>query len=256
MRLTFLGTGASGGVPLYGCDCPACERARLDPTFLRRPCSATVESDGVRILIDAGLTDLHERFAPGTLSAILLTHYHTDHVQGLFHLRWGMGNDIPVLSPSDPVGCADLYKHPGLLDFQPLRPFEPVRTGPFKLTPLPLIHSKLTFGYAIEHAAGARFAYLTDTLGLPPEVVEFLKAWGDFELALDCTHPPISKPSNHNDWSAALASIAAVEPQHTWLTHLSHEHDAWRLVCDSPLPPTITYAHDGASVHIRSPDNS
>ena len=90
MRINFLGTGAAGGVPLFGCTCVACERARLDPVFVRRPCSALIESGNTRILLDAGLTDLHERFNPGELDAIVLTHFHPDHVQGLFHLRWGV----------------------------------------------------------------------------------------------------------------------------------------------------------------------
>ena len=85
MRVTFLGTGAAGGVPLYGCDCPACARARRDPAHQRRPCSALLESGDDRILVDAGLTDLHQRFPAGSLSTILLTHFHTDHAGGLQH---------------------------------------------------------------------------------------------------------------------------------------------------------------------------
>ncbi len=83
----------------------------------RRPCSALIESGGTRVLIDAGLIDLHERFAPGSLSAIVLTHFHPDHVQGLFHLRWGKVHRFPCHAPPDSEGCADLYKIPGLLDF-------------------------------------------------------------------------------------------------------------------------------------------
>lgn len=252
MRLTFLGTGAAGGVPRYGCDCPACERARADSRYVRRPCSALLESGETRILIDAGLMDLHERFPPGTLTAIVLTHYHPDHVQGLFHLRWGVGDAIPVMGPPDSAGCADLHRNPGLLQFQPLRKFEPIDIGPFRLTPLPLIHSKPTFGYAIESVGGARLAYLTDTLSLPPRTKDFLKAWGGFDLVLDCTYPPTCEPTNHNDWLAALESVEATAPRQTWLTHVGHEHDAWRLAELTALPPAVTYAFDGVSVDIRS----
>lgn len=87
-----------------------------------------------------------------------------DHVQGLFHLRWGCGNSIPVYGPADEQGCDDLFKHPGILDFQPpLTPFVSVTLGGLRITPLPLNHSKITHGYLIQSADGA-LAYLTDTV--------------------------------------------------------------------------------------------
>lgn len=55
--------------------------------FRRRPSTTLVEAGATRILLDAGLTDLTERFPPGSLTAIVLTHFRPDHVQGLFHLR-------------------------------------------------------------------------------------------------------------------------------------------------------------------------
>lgn len=229
MRVTFLGTGAAGGVPLFGCCCMACERARLDPNFVRRPCSALIESGGTRILLDAGLMDLHERFAPADLDAIVLTHFHPDHVQGLFHLRWGVGKRLAVYAPPDSEGCADLYKHPGVLEFHLLKKFEPLSIGALTLTPVPLIHSKVTFGYAIESTAGARFAYLTDTLDLPPRTETFLTDWHPHGLAIDCSFPPQDQPRGHNDWTTAESIIDKVKPQQSWLTHISHTLDAWLL---------------------------
>lgn len=196
--------------------------------------------------MDAGRMDLHERFPPGSLTAIVLTHYHPDHVQGLLHLRWGVGEPIPVYGPPDSVGCADLYKNHGLLDFRSLSKFEPVIIGALKMTPLPLIHSKPTFGYAIEGAAGERFAYLTDTRSLPPRSETFLRAWGDFDLALDCTYPPTDDPDNHNNWTSALATVVAVQPQHTWLTHVGHRLDAWRIATSADAPKGVTIGYDGA----------
>ena len=228
MKVTFLGTGDAGGVPVYGCKCAACERARTDENYRRRPCSALIEAGDTRILIDAGLTDLAERFPPGSLTAIVLTHFHPDHVQGLFHLRWGIGEQIPVYAPPDAEGCADLYKNHGLLDFRRLAKFEPLKVGELTLMPLPLIHSKVTFGYAIEDANGQRFAYLTDTVGLPPRTASFLKDWRPVSVALDCAHPPASDtPRNHNDLNAALALAESLKPAKVWLTHISHELDAW-----------------------------
>ncbi len=92
MQLTFLGTGDAAGMPLYGCNCHVCELARLDISKCRRPASALLEIDGKRYLIDAGNMDIAEQFPSGSLDGIFLTHFHTDHVQGLFHLRWALAN--------------------------------------------------------------------------------------------------------------------------------------------------------------------
>lgn len=245
MRITFLGTGAAGGVPLFGCQCSACVLAHNSPDYGREPCSALIESGGIRILIDGGLMDLHKRFGPGELDAILLTHFHPDHVQGLFHLRWGKGPTIPVFIPPDPDGCADLFRHPGMLEFRPQVAFSAFQVGPLKITPLPLIHSKITFGYAIELADGPAFAYLTDTRGLPLETGDFLRAMKPDGLAIDCSFPPSDEPKGHNDWTMALDCIEAVSPVRTWLTHISHELDDWRLSTNPDLPADIRVARDG-----------
>lgn len=250
MRVTFLGTGAAGGVPLYGCRCLACERAHAEPRYTRLPCSVLVESGHDRVLIDAGRMDLHNLFPPGTLSAIVLTHYHPDHVQGLFHLRWGKGVPLPVFGPRDSEGCADLYKHPGLLQFQSLSKFSPFDIGTLSFTPLPLIHSKVTLGYAIESGCGARFAYLTDTVGLPPRTNSFLKDWKADGLAVDCTHPPRETARNHNDWGAALEVIRETAPARSWLTHISHELDAWQLKSRTPPPVNVEIACDGQVIEL------
>lgn len=249
MNVTFLGTGAAGGVPRYGCHCPACERARVDKSRQRLPCSASLQSGSTRILLDAGLMDLHERFEPGDLDAILLTHYHPDHVQGLFHLRWGVAETLPVWGPRDSEGCADLYKHPGMLGFGTLRKFKPIEIGSLLITPLPLIHSKVTLGFAIETADNARFAYLTDTVGLPPKTLRFLKAWQPHGMALDCSHAPqATPPRNHNDVNLALELIEAIRPKRAWLTHISHNVDLWQMTTGATLPDNVFWAADQLSV--------
>jgi len=250
MRMTFLGTGDARQVPVFGCDCAACRRANTQPEYRRDACCALLETDDYRLLLDAGRHDLADRFQPTDLQAICLTHYHMDHVSGLFRMRWGIGDRIPVHGPDDERGCDDLYKHPGLLDFQPaLTPGEPLTLGPFRLWPLPLNHSRRCLGYGIEWGQH-RLAYLTDTVGLPKETENFLLDWGEFTLVIDTTFPPQAEPPrNHNDLNLTLAIVDRLRPKATWLTHLGHEMDRWLI--DTPnttLPAGVEVARDGLTL--------
>ncbi|SEB06587.1 phosphoribosyl 1,2-cyclic phosphate phosphodiesterase [Thiothrix caldifontis] len=246
LRLQLLGTGNAAGLPVYGCHCTACERARADDRLRRRPCSALLSNGEQQVLLDAGLMDLAERFPLGSLSHILLTHYHPDHVQGLFPLRWGKNTRIPVISPDDAEGCADLYKHPGILDFsQRAYPFRRFRLGGVHVTPLPLNHSKLTLGYCLEQG-GKVFAYLTDTAGLQTEVQDFLHAAQPDYLVMDCSFPPATAtPRGHNDLNTLLALHESIQPKQTVLTHLDHTLDVWLLENPAALPESVRVGFDG-----------
>lgn len=246
MFLTLLGTGDARQVPVYNCACAACDSARLDPSRRRGPCCALIECGSQRWLIDSGLTDLSERFAPHSLSGILQTHYHADHAQGLLQLRWGQGLSIPVHGPDDPEGLADLYKHPGILDFsQPFAAFERRQWGPLAVTALPLNHSKPTFGYLLE-VEGRRIAYLTDTLGVPEDSCQVLLQSSLDLLVLDCSSAPQPQaPRNHNDLTRALEVIERLQPGEAVLTHIGHNFDAWLLDNPDALPAGVSLAYDG-----------
>ncbi|MBF6615788.1 phosphonate metabolism protein PhnP [Pollutimonas thiosulfatoxidans] len=252
MRLTLLGTGNAAQVPVYNCQCVACGRARHTPGFRRGPCSALLEGDGARWLIDAGLPDLAERYPPGSLDGILLTHYHADHAQGLLPLRWGIGMTLPVLGPPDEEGLADLYKHPGILDFsRKLVPFETLalsgrkQSAAMQLTPLPLLHSRLTYGYAIRQGSRG-MAYLTDTVGLPGPTASRLSEHPLDLLVLDCTHPPAADmPRNHNDLTRALDIVSMLRPGKAVLTHIGHKLDAFLMEHPGHLPPGVVIGRDG-----------
>lgn len=246
MRLTLLGTADARQVPVYGCQCPACKAAVADQGLQRLPCSALIECADQRWLIDSGLTDLTERFPPHSLSGILQTHYHADHAQGLLHLRWGQGLVIPVHGPVDPEGLADLYKHPGILDFsQPFSEFETRQFGALSVTALPLVHSRPTLGYLFRSEARS-IAYLTDTVGLPDATAEYLQRQPLDVLILDCSLPPQPQaPRNHNDLNLALEIIERLQPGQTVLTHIGHTLDAWLMDHRHVLPERVLIARDG-----------
>lgn len=246
-EVSILGSGDARQVPVWGCNCFACQRARKEAIWRRGPCSLEIKTKEGVTLIDAGKTDLIDRYAFAEINRIILTHFHMDHVQGLFHLRWSERPEkIPVFRPNDTRGSDDLYKHPGVLEFQPpFTPFVRQQLTDFYITPLPLCHSRPTLGYFIEHEARS-FAYLTDTVDLPKDTLQFLQQCNLELIILDCTHPPTQhKPRNHNDINLVLSIHAKLNPQKMVLTHISHQLDCWLMQHAHSLPNTIVIAQDG-----------
>ncbi|WP_414499467.1 phosphonate metabolism protein PhnP [Zymobacter sp. IVIA_12111.31 C1] len=224
-----------------------CHRAQLESRWRRHSCCAALYSPEGILLIDAGLPSLAPWLSMYTQRCILLTHYHMDHVQGLFPLRWGVGKPIPVYGPPDPAGCDDLFKHPGMLDFKPpLTAFQPLHLNRLRIPPVPLNHSRPTLGYLIE-TSECRIAYLTDTVGLPDETLQFLEQQGTLDrLIIDCTEPPAAvMPRNHNDLTSALHIHVRLRPQETYLTHIGHALDVYLQT--HVLPQGVQVARDGMS---------
>jgi len=243
MKFKLLGTGNAAGMPVYGCDCEYCNQAKNNKHLQRTPCSALLEIEGKRYLIDAGQMNLAERFPAGTLDGIFITHFHPDHVQGLFHLRWGINLKLPVYAPPDSQGCADLYKHNGILEFQPQHKFTEFNLGPLLVTPLPLIHSKPTFGYLFEFNQ-QKIAYLTDTKGLPDATLELLIQKQPDLMVIDCSFIPGSENRTHNNLDDVLHLEKNIRPIKIILTHISHDMDIWLKNHPDALPKNIIAGHD------------
>jgi len=244
LNIRFLGTGNAPGVPVHGCTCEICVKASFNIDFRREPCSALLEVGQHTILLDAGLPDLKYRFPNGALHSILLTHYHPDHVQGLFPLRWGVGEILSVYGPDDTEGLGDLHKNHGILDFKRLIPFDTFELAGMQVTPVPLVHSKITLGYCFDHASG-KLAYLTDTVGLPRKTKAFLQSWKPDLMVLDCSFPPMEQPPrNHNDVNLALNIFADIKPKKMLLTHIGHHLDNWLNEHADELPNGIEVVRD------------
>lgn len=170
-----------------------------------------------------------------------------DHVQGLFPLRWGVGATIPVYGPPDEQGCDDLFKHPGILDFShTVAPFVVFDLQGLQVTPLPLNHSKLTFGYLLE-TAHSRVAWLSDTAGLPDKTLKFLHNNQPQVIIIDCSHAPRAEPPrNHCDLNTVIALNEVIRCPRVILTHISHQFDLWMM--EHPLPVGFEAGYDGMEI--------
>lgn len=251
MQIHFLGTGNAPGVPVHGCTCAACVRANINASYRRESCTALIVIGTTKILIDAGVTDLKNRFPKDTLTTILLTHFHPDHVQGLFSFRWGNQKKIDTFVPVDRDGCGDLYINPGILKFKSIHPFERFDIAGISITPVSLVHSKPTLGYCFEHDSG-KLAYLTDTVGLPIETSAFLQNWQPDLIVLDCSYPPSEQtPRNHNDITLALQIFAEIKPKKMLLTHIGHELDLWLNDHECKLPRGVEIVRDNDVISLE-----
>ncbi|UUM32367.1 phosphonate metabolism protein PhnP [Vibrio japonicus] len=253
MKFTLLGTGNGAMLPVYGCDCKACTRASENPQYQRNKTSAMLEHKGKTLLIDANLPDLLQRFPSGSIDRILLTHYHIDHVQSLFDLREGIGVSIPVYGPYDEHGCDNLYKHPGILKFQP--PFAPFQTFEWQeisITAIPLNHSRACLGYVF-HWCGIRIAYLTDTYGLNESATLWFQDNPVEWMFIDCGYAPLDvrgniTTNNHSTFEQIEDIQRRCKPKYLRLLHISHTFETWAMETSAYFSDSLDMAHDGLSI--------
>lgn len=248
MRVTFLGTGTSVGVPSVGCECQTC--LSDDPRDKRLRTSVLVEHEGHQLIIDAS-TDFRQqalRVGLKKLDAILFTHAHADHCFGLDDARPLMFRHgaIPVFATEKTwQGLRRIYAYV----FEPA-PYSGIprivphtiedRFELFGLTiePLVVIHGQLP---VTAFRIGA-FAYVTDCHLIPDETCEGLR--GLDLLVIDALrfkpHP------THMTVDQALGYIERLRPRRALLTHISH--DIGHAATSDQLPAGVEIAYDGLSV--------
>lgn len=249
MRVVFLGTAMSYGVPQVGCCCATCTSP--DPRNVRTRASLYVETDeGAHLLVDTGpelrIQALRERVT--RVDAILYTHYHADHTAGIDDLKAfnaQRGRVLPCYGDVDTEASLRerfVYAFNGTpwVGLIPHIDFCPVDRAPFPVNgslvqPVPLRHGRIrSTGYRIRD-----FAYLTDTSGVPDTSLALLR--GLDTLVVDALrwepHP------THFSVPEALSLIAALQPRRAYLTHVGHmlEHHA----TNARLPEGVQVAYDG-----------
>ena len=187
MRLTFLGTGTSFGVPVIGCDCAAC--VSDDPRDRRTRHGAIVETEQGRLLVDTPpelrLQLLHARVT--SIDAVWFTHVHADHIHGIDDLRvfTVRRGDMPAYVPAEYVD--DVQRHFRYIFDDSVRPpmgsskprirvhsFEEARPVPLlgeDFLPVRVPHGDVSvYGFR-----AGRLGYVTDAKSLPREAIETLR---------------------------------------------------------------------------------
>lgn len=265
MRLVFLGTGTSAGIPSIGCSCAVCTSD--DPRDTRLRTSAMLEWTDPRgdrrvLLLDCG-PDLRQQALRARMDrcdAILFTHNHVDHTWGLDEVRRFnavMGEPIDVWAERHTLDhLRRVYQHiferernvndsfVASLIPRELHAGRAVDLWGLRVEPVRLLHGRLPIvGFRIDAGAGVDgggllpMAYCTDVSGFPPE------SWARFEgletLVLDALR--YRRHPTHLTVGQAVSVAQRIAAGRTWLVHMSHDVRH----ADAALPEGIALAWDG-----------
>lgn len=249
MKVTFLGTGTSHGVPRIGCSCAVC--TSNDPHNKRFRSSLLIDADDMSVVIDTGpefrLQALRAHL--GRLDAVFYTHNHADHMNGIDDLRvFSETAPLPVYGPQQVLDDI-AQRFPYAVGENPWRgglpqlalhqvPAGGVSIGSLRFIPVPLLHGcRQVYGYRI-----GSLAYLTDCKEIPESSYALLG--GLDVLVLDAlrykNHP------THLSIDEAVKVARRIGARLTYFTHLNHRVDHKEL--DSHLPCGIHPAYDGLSL--------
>ncbi len=258
MKLTFLGTGTSFGVPQVGCHCAVCRSS--DPRDKRTRVGAVIETaGGTRLLVDTPPELRMQLITTGIdrVDAVLFTHDHADHTHGLDDIRAitvRRDGPLTMYGPADSLDRlarrfayifdAGVRAIPGTSKpegvARALTPGETVTIGDVDVTPVALPHGPSTvFGYRI-----GDLGYITDAQLVPDAAIEVFRGVRVLVLnALFRTEHP-----THMSLSEAVRAAQAIGAERTYLTHLTH--DNLHADLEAELPRGITPAFDGLTVRV------
>lgn len=257
MKLTFLGTGTSQGVPVIGCRCAVCTSADRRDRRLRT--SAMVETRGVRLVIDAGPDFRYQMLRTGVrhVDGILLTHEHKDHIGGLDDVRAFNFVDYPptvhrvdiyaaprtaacVRKDFDYAFAQDKYRGVPEIALHEIDTEHPFTVGGVEIVPVSGHHSErfTVTGYRI-----GRMAYLTDFKTI--EDREVAKLEGVELLVVNALR--FKEHYSHFNVAEALELIRRIGPREAYLTHMSHDIGL-HAVTEPTLPAGVRMAYDTLTV--------
>lgn len=250
MRVTFLGTGTSQGVPTIGCNCVVCTSD--NPYDSRLRCSVWIEINKKHLIIDTS-SDFRQQMLTAKvprIDALLFTHAHKDHVSGLDDIRaYNALQNSAIDAYANAQTAQQIQEEFSYIFREPKYPGIPqlnlhvIDINPFtvqgiEIIPVEVIHYKLPiFGYKIEN-----FTYITDASYISNEMKNRIK--GTDTLIINALRK--EKHISHFTLEESLAVIEEIKPRRAYLTHISHQMGLYETVSQE-LPPNVFLAYDGLS---------
>lgn len=253
MKVTLLGTGTSCGVPVLGCRCDVCTSA--DPHDKRLRCSALVETDSTRLLIDCG-PDFRQQMLGRPfrrIDGILVTHTHYDHVGGIDDVRpYCMFGDIDIYADRQSADnlrrtipyCFTDDKYPGVpgIQLNIISPHRKFLVGDIEVVPVEVMHGQ----YPILGYRFGRFAYITDMKTIADGELRYLQ--GVEVLVVNALR--FDRPHHSHQLVADAVSFSRrVGAERTLLIHSSH-HVGCHDEANRRLPDGVEMAYDGQVISI------
>lgn len=254
MKLTFLGTGTSQGVPVIACDCGVCLSADIRDKRLRS--SVLITINNINYLIDCG-PDFRQQMLREEIQdirAILFTHEHKDHIAGMddvraFNFKHQKDMDVycdmnvqKALLREFPYVFSD-NKYPGVpeVNIHQINSNESFNIDGNLFTPIEVMHYKLpVLGFRVND-----LTYITDAKTISRKEIEKIK--GTRVLVINALR--ISEHISHFNLKEALSFINEVKPEVAYLTHVSHLMGRSEDV-EKKLPDQVILAYDGLQVDI------
>jgi phosphoribosyl 1,2-cyclic phosphate phosphodiesterase len=254
IEATLLGTGTSQGVPVIACKCEVCTSD--DPKNKRLRSSLLLNINGQNFVIDAG-PDFRQqmlREQVNSLRAILLTHEHVDHVFGLDDIRsfnWIQKHPTDIYAEERvQIAIRRIFdyvfadsKYPGIPKMRlHLIENKPFKIDGIKFIPIRCYHHKLpVYGFRV-----GDLTYITDTNFIPKEELEKIK--GTRILIINALRR--KKHISHFNLEEALEIVSEIQPEKTFLTHLSHDFGKHTEI-QKELPENVFVAYDGLKIRIE-----